>query len=456
VFKAKDILQQNYQLQEQLGRTAVGHQTWLAMDLKSNEQVILKLLAFSPQMQWEELKLFEREAQVLESLNHPRIPRYRDYFDIDKTLGGGVPWFALVQDYIPGSSLQELLEQGKRFSEKEVRFIAKEILEILVYLHQLNPPVLHRDIKPSNLILGKDDRIYLVDFGAVQAQAAVTGVTFTIVGTSGYAPLEQFWGRAVPASDLYALGATLIHLLTGVAPADLPQKDYRIHFSDKVSIKEDLLRWIEKITDIAVEKRFSNAQEALETLNSRQIQQVLTPQKTGFRKIVQPVGTLIKLNKSNEKLEITIPAGGLGRFGEFLSNVGCFGSIILASLTSVFIITFLSSLLNKSFWALVTLSPFLLFFIALFIMPFLLWFLEETHLSIDLKEFNMVRKAFKNKFGYVNCRNSDIYGVFVDNKGGNYRVSIRSTTGVYFLGGALNEHESAWLAQEIREWLNLR
>ena len=456
MFKAKDILQQNYQLQEQLGRTAVGHQTWLAMDLKSNEQVILKLLAFSPQMQWEELKLFEREAQVLESLNHPRIPRYRDYFDIDKTLGGGVPWFALVQDYIPGSSLQELLEQGKRFSEKEVRFIAKEILEILVYLHQLNPPVLHRDIKPSNLILGKDDRIYLVDFGAVQAQAAVTGVTFTIVGTSGYAPLEQFWGRAVPASDLYALGATLIHLLTGVAPADLPQKDYRIHFSDKVSIKEDLLRWIEKITDIAVEKRFSNAQEALETLNSRQIQQVLTPQKTGFRKIVQPVGTLIKLNKSNEKLEITIPAGGLGRFGEFLSNVGCFGSIILASLTSVFIITFLSSLLNKSFWALVTLSPFLLFFIALFIMPFLLWFLEETHLSIDLKEFNMVRKAFKNKFGYVNCRNSDIYGVFVDNKGGNYRVSIRSTTGVYFLGGALNEHESAWLAQEIREWLNLR
>jgi serine/threonine protein kinase len=456
VFKAKDILQQNYQLQEQLGRTAVGHQTWLAMDLKSNEQVILKLLAFSPQMQWEELKLFEREAQVLESLNHPRIPRYRDYFDIDKTLGGGVPWFALVQDYIPGSSLQELLEQGKRFSEKEVRFIAKEILEILVYLHQLNPPVLHRDIKPSNLILGKDDRIYLVDFGAVQAQAAVTGVTFTIVGTSGYAPLEQFWGRAVPASDLYALGATLIHLLTGVAPADLPQKDYRIHFSYKVSIKEDLLRWIEKITDIAVEKRFSNAQEALETLNSRQIQQVLTPQKTGFRKIVQPVGTLIKLNKSNEKLEITIPAGGLGRFGEFLSNVGCFGSIILASLTSVFIITFLSSLLNKSFWALVTLSPFLLFFIALFIMPFLLWFLEETHLSIDLKEFNMVRKAFKNKFGYVNCRNSDIYGVFVDNKGGNYRVSIRSTTGVYFLGGALNEHESAWLAQEIREWLNLR
>jgi serine/threonine protein kinase len=103
VFKAKDILQQNYQLQEQLGRTAIGHQTWLAIDLKSSERVILKLLAFSPQMQWEELKLFEREAQVLESLNHPRIPRYRDYFDIDKlftTVFGIIPIAIIILVFI--------------------------------------------------------------------------------------------------------------------------------------------------------------------------------------------------------------------------------------------------------------------------------------------------------------------------------------------------------------------
>lgn len=224
LFKTEDILQQRYQLKQQLGRTAAGHQTWLATDLQSDEQVTIKILAFSPQMQWEELKLFEREAQILETLTHPRIPRYRNYFDMDKNAGGGVPWFALVQDYIPGASLLELLEEGKRFTEKEVRSIATEILEILIYLHELSPPVLHRDLKPSNLIMGDDKHIYLVDFGAVQAQASVTGVTFTIVGTSGYAPLEQFWGRAVPASDLYALGATLIHLLTGIAPVDLPQK----------------------------------------------------------------------------------------------------------------------------------------------------------------------------------------------------------------------------------------
>ncbi|MEY3329957.1 MAG: hypothetical protein RLZZ115_2840, partial [Cyanobacteriota bacterium] len=217
MFNQQQILQDRYQLQHQYGRTAAGRQTWLAMDQETQEEVIIKLLAFSPQMAWEELKLFEREAQVLQALNHPRIPRYRNYFSIDQNLGGGLPWFGLVQDYIPGSSLQDLLEKGHRFTEAKVKKIAKDILKILIYLHELSPPVLHRDIKPSNLILDGSEQIYLVDFGAVQAQASVTGVTFTVVGTSGYAPLEQFWGRAVAASDLYALGATLIHLLTNTS-----------------------------------------------------------------------------------------------------------------------------------------------------------------------------------------------------------------------------------------------
>lgn len=110
------ILQERYQLQQRLGRTAAGHQTWLAVDLESQEQVTLKMLAFSPEMQWEELKLFEREAQVLQALNHPRIPCYRDYFSLEREAGAGLPWFGLVQDYIPGFSLQELLEKGQPFS----------------------------------------------------------------------------------------------------------------------------------------------------------------------------------------------------------------------------------------------------------------------------------------------------------------------------------------------------
>ncbi len=269
MLQTEQVLQSRYQLKRQLGQNA-GRQTWLAkkLDEKSSQLVIVKLLAFNPQMQWDELKLFEREAQVLKHLNHPQIPQNRDYFSIDSETGDGLPWFGLVQDYIPGDSLQQLLDKGKRFTEAQVRKIAMEILEILIYLHELSPPILHRDIKPSNLIWGKNRQIYLVDFGAVQDRATAEGVTFTVVGTSGYAPPEQLWGRAVAASDLYALGATLIHLLTGTAPADLPQDNLRIQFTDRVSLDSGFADWLEQLTEPAPERRYSTARQTLEALKT--------------------------------------------------------------------------------------------------------------------------------------------------------------------------------------------
>jgi len=265
MLQAQEVLHDRYQLKQKLGQNA-GRQTWLAEDvgISPTELVVVKLLAFGGEVQWDDLKLFEREAQVLKQLNHPRIPKYRDYFHIDERS----LWFGLVQEYIPGSSLREQLHQGKRFTTKQVRKIALEILEILEFLHQLNPAVLHRDIKPSNLIWGEDEQIYLVDFGAVQDRAAKEGATFTVVGTYGYAPMEQFGGRAVPASDLYALGATLIHLLTGTAPADLPQRNLRICFEDQVSLSPGVVSWIQKLTEPAPEQRFKSASVARKALES--------------------------------------------------------------------------------------------------------------------------------------------------------------------------------------------
>ena len=267
MLQPEQILQDRYQIQRQLGNNGI-RQTWQALDLQAsdgeNSTVVVKLLAFGGTVQWDDLKLFEREAQILKQLNHPRIPRYIDYFCIDdRTL-----WFGLIQEYIPGESLKEKLALGKRFTEKRARKIADEILNILMYLHELNPGVLHRDIKPSNLIWGEDNRIYLVDFGAVQDKAAREGVTFTVVGTYGYAPMEQFGGRAVPASDLYALGATLIHLLTGTSPSDLPQQDLRLQFTDRVNLSPSFVSWLQKLIEPAPEQRFTNASQALSSLKS--------------------------------------------------------------------------------------------------------------------------------------------------------------------------------------------
>ncbi|AFZ20234.1 serine/threonine protein kinase [Allocoleopsis franciscana PCC 7113] len=286
MLQAEQILQGRYQLSQKLSNNP-SRQTWLAFDLAAEpkQPVIVKLLPFSPQTQWDDLKLFEREAQVLKHLNHPQIPRYRDYFSVDKETGGGLPWFGLVQDYIKGLSLQQLFNSRQRFSEAEAKEIATQLLNILIYLHELSPPVLHRDIKPSNIIWAENEQVYLVDFGAVQEKAKAEKVTFTVVGTGGYAPPEQLWGRAVSASDLYALGATLIHLLTGTSPANLPQQRMRLQFQDKVTLTPSFAHWIEKLTDPAPERRFSQARQALMALQAASHKSEGTVQKARYGRI---------------------------------------------------------------------------------------------------------------------------------------------------------------------------
>lgn len=275
MLQVEQVLQDRYQLQRLLGNNGI-RQTWLAKDLQAadvDSRVVVKLLAFGGAIQWDDLKLFEREAQILKQLKHPRIPQYIDYFCVDdRSL-----WFGLIEQYIPGESLKEKLATCHRFSEKQVRKIAVDVLNILIYLHELNPLVLHRDVKPSNLILGEDNRVYLVDFGAVQDKAGKEGVTFTVVGTYGYAPMEQFGGKAVPASDLYALGATLIHLLTGMSPASLPQRSLRIEFSHLVHVTPEFNEWLQKLTEPAPEDRFATAALAYNALKSGASLKVVKP-----------------------------------------------------------------------------------------------------------------------------------------------------------------------------------
>lgn len=254
-------LRERYQLTRQLGKNPV-RQTWLAQDLVTNDSVLVKLLMPFAAMGWQDFTLFEREAQVLQQLDHPQIPRYRDYFSLEETPA----WFVLVQTYIQSCSLREILDQGHRFSELELIQIATQLLEILDYLHSLNPPVLHRDIKPSNILMDSDRRIYLVDFGAVQMQPPMEGKTFTVVGTYGYTPMEQFGGRAVPASDLYALSCCLIHLATGCFPADLPQSDGHMQFESVATVTPALARWLHWLSEPSVVQRPATARKALQGL----------------------------------------------------------------------------------------------------------------------------------------------------------------------------------------------
>ncbi|MEG4816866.1 serine/threonine-protein kinase [Microcoleus sp. K5-D4] len=268
---SKEILADRYQCDRRLGKQA-GRQTLLARDLKTQQQVVVKLLSFSSDFNWEDLKLFEREVETLKSLSHPAIPRYLDSFEIDTPNRKG---FALVQTYIEAKSLQEYLSDGRSFSESEVKQLATALLDILAYLHQRQPPVIHRDIKPSNILLKNRSgnsvgEVYLVDFGAVQTLATQQGKTVTVVGTYGYMPPEQFGGRAVPASDLYGLGATLIALITKQHPADLPQQDLQIEFEQFSQLSPGFTNWLKWMTHPSLERRPTSAQIAKEVLDKPQ------------------------------------------------------------------------------------------------------------------------------------------------------------------------------------------
>ncbi len=301
---ANEILGGRYEIQQQLAKKA-GRKTLLARDLKTQELVVAKLLNFNSEFEWDDLKIFEREAQTLKALSHPAIPRYLEYLELE---AGSSKGFALVQTYVAGKSVEEYLSVGRTFSEAEVKEIAKALLQILTYLHERQPPVVHRDIKLSNILLGERSgnsvgQVYLVDFGSVQNMAATKSGTITVVGTYGYMPPEQFGDRAVPASDLYSLGATLIAIATGSHPADLPQKDGRIHFEHIANISPAFTEWLKWMTEPSLDKRLSSVHQALEVLDNPQLSITSVPQ--------QPVGSTIRLTKTRDSLEILIGSADL-------------------------------------------------------------------------------------------------------------------------------------------------
>lgn len=317
-----------YHIQSLLGRKT-GRRTFLATDLETRSPVVIKLLLFGPDFVWDDLKLFEREAETLKSLDHSAIPKYLDFFEVETELGKG---FALVQSYIEAQSLQRWVEAGRTFSEEDLKTIAIDLLKILEYLHTRQPPLIHRDIKPSNILLGDRSgnhpgQVYLVDFGSVQTTGH--GGTVTIVGTYGYMPPEQFGGRAFPASDLYGVGATLIYLSTNQHPGDLPQTDLHIDFESLTTLSHAFVRWIRWLTEPSLSKRPASAKVAIQRFQQPPAaRNAATHQR--FSLDIRRPNSDIQLDATSTRLTIQVPHSQLqSTFAKTAFSVtgvaGCFG-----------------------------------------------------------------------------------------------------------------------------------
>ncbi len=214
---------------------------------------------------------FRREAEVLSNLTHPNIPRVTDFFS-----ESGKQY--LVMEFVEGETVEDILERQKRpLAEAKVRSWAEQICDVLAYLHAQNPPVIFRDLKPSNIMVDQAGSVKLIDFGIVRFfQPGKTKDTIAF-GTTGYAPPEQYGkGQTDGRSDIYALGATLHHLLTNHDPALTPFQFKPVRtFNPKVSATMEAV--VMRALEQDPTRRWPNAKEMRQAMAGIELPAVQSP-----------------------------------------------------------------------------------------------------------------------------------------------------------------------------------
>lgn len=267
-----ELLQDRYELQtllQQRGHTS----TWEARDRQGppgQQSVIVKIMDLTQLQDWKAYELFEREAQALKILNHKGIPRLIDFFQTGQQA-------VVVQQRIIGDTLRARIDKRWKLTETQARALARQALEILNAVHSADPPLVHRDLKPENIMLDLSDQVYIIDFGAVRQS---TTSQHTVAGSFAYMAPEQLGGNAVPASDLYGLGMTLIELLSGSPLDQVPREGLYVKFHETLHVSEGFKRWLDHLVAPYPAQRFASAQVALAALEKPDFLAVLEQRST--------------------------------------------------------------------------------------------------------------------------------------------------------------------------------
>ncbi|HXX69126.1 MAG TPA: serine/threonine-protein kinase [Polyangiaceae bacterium] len=304
-----DTLQNGrYVLLGPLGQGTQGH-TFDGVDKREGRAVAIKCFDVRTAHAWKDAELAEREARVLQVLSHDRLPRYVDHFEEDGRL-------YLVMEKIDGESLASLRKRGACATENDVVRLLRDASDVLDYLHVRTPPIVHRDIKPGNVLRRPDGSFAFVDFGAVRDKLRPEGGS-TVIGTFGYMAPEQFQGRALPASDVYAVAATALAFVTGQEPENLPHRglaiDVRAALEGRTSAR--LARVLERMLDPDPDKRAARIAPLLVELERGGAE---TPRMQGeARAVVSDAWETVarEFERRADELERLASSGGAGSEG---------------------------------------------------------------------------------------------------------------------------------------------
>lgn len=253
------IIDKKYEILKEIGHGGMST-VYLAMDLHLNKQWAVKEIRKKGSGKNDEIVVNSllAEANLMKRLDHPALPRIVDIID------NGVTIF-VIMDYIEGESLDKVLAEYGAQPEELVIGWAKQLCDALSYLHSQKPPIIYRDMKPANIMLKPEGNIKIIDFGIAREYKEQSLADTTVLGTKGYAPPEQYSGQTDARSDIYALGMTMHHLLTGVDPrngdAYAPVRMWNPELSEGIEII------IDRCVQPAPENRYQSCADLLYDLD---------------------------------------------------------------------------------------------------------------------------------------------------------------------------------------------
>lgn len=251
------LLDGKYKILNKIGQGGMSI-VYLAMNEKANKQWAIKEMRKEKNKNYEIMKQsLITETNLLKELKHPYLPSIADIIESDDTI-------IIVMDYVEGRPLSDILAEEGTIEEDKVADYAIQLCDVLDYLHSQNPPIIYRDLKPANIMLRPDGKITLIDFGTARKYNYDSVSDTTCLGTIGYAAPEQFAGETLrqtdARTDIYNLGATMYHLLTGVNPSEPPYELYPIRRWNE-SLSNGLEKIILRATRKDPDKRFNDCKE---------------------------------------------------------------------------------------------------------------------------------------------------------------------------------------------------